>query len=103
YMEMGALEDLTKLQTHLAWQTLQFVMPATSPSEQEFLRQQPDIKLGALENYVRGLLAQAAEQKIKLFGEAVRLEPAYSQANYQFGKLYHQKKQFKLAAEYLSK
>ncbi len=103
YMEMGALDDLAKLQTHLAWQTLQFMMPKTSPSEQEFLKRQPVVKLGALENYVRGLVSQAPEQKMKLFTEAVRLDPSYSQANYQLGRLYHDKKQYRLAADYLAK
>lgn len=101
YVETGALEDLAKLQTHLAWQTLQFVMPGKSPSEQEFLKQQPAIRLGALENYVRGLLAVSADQKLKLFTEAVRLDPKYSQANYQLGRLHWQKKNYKLAADAL--
>src|SRR4051794_28086617 len=51
YMELGALEDLARLQTHLAWQTLQFMLPKSAPSEQEFLKTLPVIKLGALENY----------------------------------------------------
>jgi len=97
YLEVGALEDLAKLQTHLAWQTLQFTLPDKSPSEQEFLKQQPAIRLGALENYVRGLLAASADQKLKLFMESVRLDPKYSQANYQLGRLHWQSKNYKLA------
>ena len=57
YMEVGALEDLARLQTHLAWQTLEFATPKTAPSEQEFRNSQPVIRLDAIENYVRGLLA----------------------------------------------
>jgi len=101
YLEVGALEDLAKLQTHLAWQTLQFTLPDKSPSEQEFLKQQPAIRLGALENYVRGLLAASADQKLKLFMESVRLDPKYSQANYQLGRLHWQRKNYKLATDAL--
>jgi tetratricopeptide (TPR) repeat protein len=103
YMELGQLEDLAGLQTHLAWQTLQFVMPAKAPSEQEFLKRQPLVRVDALESYVRGLLASNAEQKLNLFTQAVRLEPKYSQANFQLGRMQWEKKNYKLAAETLAK
>lgn len=103
YMEIGALEDLAKLQTHLAWQTLQFVIPKSSPSEEEFKNRKPVIRVDALENYIRGLLATTSEQKLRLLTQAVRLEPAYSQANFSLGKLYWGKQNYKLASEALAK
>lgn len=103
YVEVGALEDLARLQTHLAWQTLQFVLPKTAPSEQEFRKRQPVIRIDALENYVRGLLANAPEQKIRLFTQATRLEPKYSQADFQLGRLQWEKKNYRAAADSLAK
>jgi tetratricopeptide (TPR) repeat protein len=103
YMELGDLEDLARLQIHLAWQTLQFVMPKTAPSEQEFRKLQSIPRIDALENYVRGLLASAPEQKIRLFTQAAKLEPKYSQAEFQLGRLQWRKKNYRAAADSLAK
>ena len=43
------------------------------------------------------------EQKMNLLQQAVRLDPKYSQANYQLGRLYWEKKNIRSAAEYLQK
>lgn len=103
FVESGALEDLAMLQNHLAWRTLQLVMPKNAPSEEEFKKRQVTVRVEAIEYYVRGLLAVSAEQKSKLFGQAVRIEPRYSQANFQLGKLQWEKKAYKAAADYLAK
>jgi tetratricopeptide (TPR) repeat protein len=103
YMELGALEDLARLQTHLAWQTLQFVLPKTAPSEQEFRKRQSIPRIDALENYVRGLLAGTPEQQIKLFTQAARLETKYSQAEFQLGRLQWKKKNYRAATDSLAK
>ncbi len=103
YMEVGALEDLARLQTHLAWQTLEFSTPKTAPSEQEFRNSQPAIRLDAIEYYVRGLLSNSPDQKTNFLLQAVKLDPNYSQANYQLGRLYWEKKNNRSAADYLQK
>lgn len=103
YMELGALEDLARLQTHLAWQTLQFVSPKSVPSEQDYAANRPLMRVDAIESYVRALLAPSEEQKLRLYSQAVRIEPKYSQANFQLGRLQWQKKNYKLAAEALRK
>jgi tetratricopeptide (TPR) repeat protein len=103
YAEIGALEDLARLQTHIAWQTLQFVLREGAPSEDEFRRAQPVLRIDAIESYIRGLLAATAEQKMKLFTQAVRVEPQYSQASYQLGRLHHARKSYKIAIDQLLK
>jgi tetratricopeptide (TPR) repeat protein len=103
YMEVGALEDLARTQTHLAWQTLEFSTPKTAPSEQEFRNSQPAIRLDAIENYVRGLLSNSLDQKMNFLQQAVRLDPKYSQANYQLGRLLYEKKSTRAAADALQK
>lgn len=103
YGEVGAMEDLATLQRHLAWQTLQFVIPATAPSETEFLRLHPAVRVDAIENYIRGLLAPSFEEKHRFFTQAIRLDPSYSQPYRQLGKLHLQRKEYRLASEWLLK
>ena len=100
FMELGALDDLARLQTHLGWQTLQFVLPDRAPAEEEYRRRRPLLRVEAIEYYTRGLLASSAEQKLKLFSQALRLEPTFSQANFQMGRIHWDKKGWKLAAEH---
>ncbi len=103
FAEIGALEDLAALQTHLAWQTLQFLIPKTAPSEAEYRKARPPIRVDAMENYIRGLLAPIGDQKVKLFLQANRLDPSFSPPAYQLGRLYYEKKEYKPAAEWLRK
>jgi tetratricopeptide (TPR) repeat protein len=103
FPEIGALEDLSFLETHLAWVTLQFVTPKTVPSEGDFRKAHPPTRVDAVENYTRGLLAPTAEEKKIFFLRAARLDPAYSQPCYQIGKLFYQRKDYKNAADWLVK
>lgn len=101
--EVGALEDLATLQRHVAWQTLQLVMPKSAPAESEFIRRHPAVRVDAIENYIRGLLATKSEDKHRFFTQAVRLDPGYSQPCFQLGRLHLQGKEFNLAAEWFEK
>lgn len=104
FMAVGALEDLAALQTHISWQSLQFITPKTSPSEEEFRKLRPAVRVDAMENYIRGLLVPASEeQKIQLFSQAARIDPRYPQPCFELGKLYWGKKNYKSAAEWLQK
>ncbi len=79
FMESGPLEDLAKLQSHLAWQVLRFLAPDTTPAADQFLKERPSIRLDAMENYIRGLLAASADEKHRYFTQAVRLDERFSQ------------------------
>ncbi len=100
---VGALEDLATLQRHVAWKVLQFVAPKSAPSEAEFIRHHPAVRVDAIENYIRGLLAPNPEDKHRLFTQAVRLENRYSQPCFELGRFYLQKKEYKLASDWLQK
>jgi tetratricopeptide (TPR) repeat protein len=100
----GALEDLSSLQSTLAWQVLASVMPNHSMSQEEYRRSHPPIRIDALESYVRGLLATSNDQKHRLFTNAVRLEAGFSQPCYQLGKLnFFASKNYRAAAEWFQK
>ena len=103
FSEIGSLEDLAGEQARVAWQTLQYVTPGRALSEDEFRRQRPPVRVDAMENYIRGLLASDPEQKQKLFNQAFRLQPGYSQAAHQLGLLAYSRREYKAAADWLQK
>jgi tetratricopeptide (TPR) repeat protein len=103
YTESGSLEDLARLQSHLAWQTLAFVLGDKQPTEQQFRQRIPMVRVDAIESYVRGILSTADDQKMKYFSQAIRLEPKYSHANFEMGRLQLKHKSYRPAAEALQK
>jgi tetratricopeptide (TPR) repeat protein len=103
FEEIGALEDLASLETHLVWRCVQSLIPAAAPSEQEFRRDRPALRLDAVENYIRGLLAASPEQKHRLFALAARLDSRFSEPCFQLGKMEWEKKDYTVAAGWLEK
>lgn len=103
FTEIGSLEDLAVEQARVAWQALQYINPDRALSEDEFLQHRPPVRVAAMENYIRGLLVSSQDQKQRLFTQAVRLQPGYSQAAYQLGLLAYAHLEYKTAAEWLDK
>ncbi|MGO9263074.1 MAG: tetratricopeptide repeat protein [Bryobacteraceae bacterium] len=101
--EVGALEDLAELEVRLGWQVLEFLHPRTAPSEQEFLKARPPVRIDAVENYIRGLLAPSPELRHRFFTQAALLDEHYSQPCFQLGKTYWEKKDYKVAAGWLER
>jgi len=102
-VELGALEDLTVVELRLGWQALSAIKPKGAPGEDEFLKARPRVRLDAVENYVRGLLAATPEQRHRFFTQAARLDEHYSQPCFQLGKIYWEKKDYKIAAGWLER
>ena len=103
FAEIGAMDELAALETHLGWQSLQFLIPKSAPGEQEFRRARPPVRVDAMESYVRGLLSTSAEQRHRYFTQAARLDANYSQPRFHLGKIYWEKKDYKVAAGWLDK
>jgi tetratricopeptide (TPR) repeat protein len=101
--ETGALEELAALQSHLAWEVIRLAAPQVAPPEEEFRRDHPPVRLDAMENYIRGLLAQVPDQKHRFFTQAVRLDENFSKPYFELGRLYWNKKDYRLAADWLAK
>lgn len=99
----GPLEDLSALETNLAWQFLKHLAPKSAPSEEEFRRVRPPVRVDAIENYTRGLLATSPEQKQKLFAQAAHLDERFSEPCYQLGRISWDKKDYRSAAQWLAK
>ena len=101
--ERGPVEDLSLLQSRLAWKVLGAVRPGLSMTEERFMADHPPVRLDALESYVRGLLATGLEQKLALFANAARLETVFSQPCFQLGRLHFERKDYRAAAEWLQR
>ncbi len=103
FRELGALEDLAAIEGHLAWQTLRFLKPNTAPAESQFRERHPAVRVDAIENYVRGLLAANEDEEHRFFTQAARLDAHYSQPCFQLGRLLWKKKEYKSAGEWFQK
>ncbi|MCU1233862.1 MAG: repeat-containing protein [Candidatus Solibacter sp.] len=103
YGELGAIEDLGGLEVHLGWQTLQLLNPKSAPAERDFVTARPAVRLDAVESYVRGLLSNTPEQRHRYFTQAARLDAHYSQPCFQLGRIYWEKKDYKIAAGWLER
>lgn len=101
--ELGALEDLAAIETHLAWQTVLALAPKTAPSEEEFRKTHPPLRVDAIESYIRGLLAASSEQKHRFFTQAARLDSRFSQPCFQLGRLHTEKKDYRVAVDWLER
>jgi len=103
YEDAGAMRDLSRLQSQLAWRLLQDAAPHTAPSESEFLETHPPVRLDALENYIRGLLASDLEEKHRYFTLAVNLEPQFSLPCYELGRMHWEDNNYRAAARWLER
>ena len=103
--ETGPLNGLIEIQTALAWDVLHDMKltGGANSTKRQFVAQFPAMRLDALENYVRGVLAGTAAEKIKRFQETLRLEPNHSLAMLQLGKAYYATRNYEQAINWLAK
>jgi tetratricopeptide (TPR) repeat protein len=103
FIEVGAMEDLALLEERLGWRALQLLAPKSAPTEEDFLKARPAVRVDAVENYVRGLLAETADQRRHFFAQAARLDAQFSQPCFQLGKMYWEQKDYSGAAGWLKR
>jgi tetratricopeptide (TPR) repeat protein len=101
--QSGPLASLSQMEMKLAYALLKQLTPERAPSEAEFLRDRPAVRVDAMENYVRGLMSGSPEQKTRLFTQAARLDDHFSQPNFQLGRMLFLKKDYRGAAAWLTK
>ena len=94
----GPLADFVDLQTALAWQLLRQMPRPPQVTQQQFVKASAPIPLNAFENYIRGVTATSRQLKIRYFKEAIRLNPNYSLAELQLGKVYYENHEYEQAA-----
>jgi tetratricopeptide (TPR) repeat protein len=99
----GPLTDFVELQTALAWLLLKQMPNPPQLTEQQFIKTSAAIPLNAFENYIRGVTATNRQLKLRYFKEAIRLNPNYSLAQLQLGKVYYENHEYEQAAVWLGK
>jgi tetratricopeptide (TPR) repeat protein len=100
--ESGALADLGNLQSALAWDLLRQSRSDFSESKEKYIASVAPVRLDAQENYVRGMLAATADEKVQHYHEAARLNPDYAQAWLELGKTYYAERDYEPAISALS-
>jgi Flp pilus assembly protein TadD/TolB-like protein len=99
----GALANLIDLQTILAWELLQQMVPPAAITRDQFLKASTPIRLDAFENYIRGILATDQQQKIRYLRNATKLNSNYTLAMLQLGKTYYGNHEYESAAAWFSR
>ena len=99
----GALPSLIDVQTTLAWELLQRMVPPPAITRDQFLKGSRPIRLDAFESYIRGILATGQQQKLRHLREAVKLNPNYTLAMLQLGKTYYGAHEYESAAAWFSR
>ena len=101
--ESGSLFQLIDIQAATAWGLEHTIQPELVATKQDFIAETKDIRLDALENYVRGVVATSTLERIRRLKEAVRLNPNYSVAILALGKTYFDQREYSTAVTWLAK
>jgi tetratricopeptide (TPR) repeat protein len=106
--ESAPLTELLSLQTALAWDLMPSLGAETASlaaiqSKSQFVAQFTAARLDALENYMRGVHAAGAQEKIRYFKEALRLDPGYSLAMFELARAYYGLREYEAAAAWFGK
>ncbi len=101
--ETGPLDELSRIQSRLAWKLIRALRPAYAVPVETYLQTHPAVRLDAMENYIRGLLASNQEQQLRFFSTAARLAPTYSEPSLRLGLYQLERKDYRAAANWLTK
>jgi len=89
--ENGPLSSLMDLHMHLVWKLLNITDHAYPLSLAEFSKLQRPLSLAAFEQYIRGLIANDDEVRLRDLREAMRLEPDWPDPAFALGEVYFQR------------
>jgi tetratricopeptide (TPR) repeat protein len=95
--ETGNISDLSRLEEHLAWQSLKYIDPAVNLPLDQFLTPQKFIRLDAEESYTRGLLSPRGEQQQKWLTQAAAIDPHFAGPSFELGKITLDRKEYRQA------
>jgi len=86
--ETGPLNSLMDLQTHVVWDLLSANNKAYPLALKDFAKAQRPLRLDAFEHFVRGILANEDEPRLRELREAARLEPNWPDPTFALGEAY---------------
>jgi tetratricopeptide (TPR) repeat protein len=99
--EAGQLSDLSRLEEHLAWQSLRYFAPSLNLPLNAFLSPEKLIRSDAEESYIRGLISTNQDQQVKWFTQAAALDPHFVNPIYELGRVYGERKEYRQALAWL--
>jgi len=102
-VESGPLNQLIRIQTALAWDVLHQVRPSFSEPREGFLERGTAVRLDAFENFIRGVVARVAAEKIRYFKAALAINPQYAQPILLLAKTYFAAREYQQAALWFAK
>jgi Tfp pilus assembly protein PilF/TolB-like protein len=86
--ETGSLDGLMELQAKVVWKLLSSNDRTYRLTLADFSKAQRPLRLDAFEHYVRGLLANEDQARLRELREASRLEPNWPDPNFALGETY---------------
>jgi len=86
--DSGPLASLMELQTGVAWHLVSANERAYPLTLKDFAKEQRSLRLDAFEHFIRGLLSNEDEPRIRELKEAARLEPAWPDPAFALGETY---------------
>jgi Flp pilus assembly protein TadD/TolB-like protein len=102
-VQSGPLPGLMEIEDALAWDVMRIIHPEQAGDRAAFLAASSPVRLDALENYIRAMLASNRPEKLQRLKEAVRLNPQYDVALLALGKTYFEARDYPNALAWLSK
>ncbi|HEY4818220.1 MAG TPA: tetratricopeptide repeat protein [Candidatus Acidoferrum sp.] len=100
--ETGLLDSLMEMQSKLVWRLLSENDKTYRPTLAEFSKAQRPLRLDAFEHYIRGLLANEDEPRIRELREASRLEPSWPDPYFALGQTYFTRNDCTTALSFLT-
>lgn len=101
--ESGDLPKIFDVENALAWRLAQRMDPHFAVAQQTFLAAAEGVGLNAFEDYIRGISASTAEERLKRLQDAVAAAPAYTPALLELGKEQYTAREYDQAAATLAK
>lgn len=101
--EAGKLSELSRLEEHLAWESLKYLVPSGNFSQDQFMSPKKLVRLDAEESYIRGLLSANPEQQRKWFTQAAAVDPQFSSPAFELGRLSLDRKEYRQAISWLQR
>ena len=101
--ETGSLNSLMELHLKMLWRLLAANDHAYPRNFEEFSRTQRPLRLDAFEHYIRGLLANDDDARLRELREAVRLDPEWPDPDFAIGDAYYSRRDCDSALPWFAK
>ena len=101
--EKGSLTSLMELHLKMLWRLLAANDHAYPRSLEEFSKAQRPLRLDAFEHYIRGLLANEDDARLRELREAARIEPQWPDPDFAIGDAYYSRRDCDSALPWFAK